>query len=85
MGRPRKGVVQRPDGQWTVSLPIAVGSKQTRQFTDRLRDDVFSRATEASAGVGWGLGVSSAPAVRCRGQASRRRRSNAPAMSGTTA
>ena len=34
MGRPRKGVVQRPDGQWTVSLPIAVGSKQTRQFTD---------------------------------------------------
>ena len=34
MGRPRKGVVQRPDGQWTVSLPLAVGSKQTRQFTD---------------------------------------------------
>jgi hypothetical protein len=34
MGRPRKGVVQRPDGQWTVSLPIAVGSRKTRQFTD---------------------------------------------------
>lgn len=34
MGRPRKGVVQRPDGHWTVSLPITVGSKQTRQFTD---------------------------------------------------
>jgi integrase len=34
MGRPRKGVVQRPDGHWTVSLPIAVSSKQTRQFTD---------------------------------------------------
>ena len=34
MGRPRKGVVQRPDSHWTVGLPIAVGSKQTRQFTD---------------------------------------------------
>ena len=34
MGRPRKGVVRRPDDQWTVSLPLAVGSKKTRQFTD---------------------------------------------------
>jgi hypothetical protein len=34
MGRPRKGVVQRPDARWTVSLPLGAGSKQTRQFTD---------------------------------------------------
>lgn len=34
MGRPRKGVVSLPDGRWTAGLPIAVGSKKTRQFTD---------------------------------------------------
>src|SRR4051812_16488737 len=34
MGRPRKGVVPLPDGRCTAGLPIAVGSKKTRQFTD---------------------------------------------------
>jgi hypothetical protein len=33
MGRPRKGV-QFQDGRFNASLPVAVGSKKTRQFTD---------------------------------------------------
>ena len=33
MGRPRKGV-QFTDGRYTASLPVAVGGKGTRQFTD---------------------------------------------------